>query len=284
MLFRSVLAVIESVERTEDDGAGNIRRTTLRAMREGDERRMSIALKRRRREFELSLKAVLSVVIFLLAIVGIAWLGSVAVAYTWPPKGTSPKGSFAQEEISFKIERLSDDDGKEYFKTEDVGWPLEVRRRIPAHTTLNEVQKREIAMKSVERRNGELIESLASYSSKSLAASLSEASSSSSAFEYDARRVALSVSAASSSLAEASASSVRAATPISSSIFSPDILQKLQAKIGNQPIYNCRLRPGWSDGQRTKEDLESERQIYVTTGEILKYNRPEDFWCMYDGR
>ena len=54
-------------------------------MLESDENIRLNITRRRRKEWELS-QAVLSVIIFFLAIVGIAWLGSAAVAWTWPEK------------------------------------------------------------------------------------------------------------------------------------------------------------------------------------------------------
>lgn len=81
----AVLGYIEYIEQTTTTSSGDTV-TTMLAMRESDiNRRVGIRRRRRRREWELS-QAVLSVVIFFLAIVGIAWLGSVAVSWTWPEK------------------------------------------------------------------------------------------------------------------------------------------------------------------------------------------------------
>lgn len=103
----AVLAVIESVETTETrdarDGDGLSR---VEELGNNEGRRTSITLKPGRNEWQLSLKAVLSVGIFLLAIVGIAWRGSMAVAYTWPTKDILAEDSSLKHTVRSIYESL----------------------------------------------------------------------------------------------------------------------------------------------------------------------------------
>lgn len=103
----AVLAIVEPVVTTEacdvqDRGGTN----GAELLTSSDSRRTNITLKSGRKEWELSLKAVMSVVIFLLAIVGIAWLGSMAVAYTWPAKEVLAEDSSIEHAMKSIYESL----------------------------------------------------------------------------------------------------------------------------------------------------------------------------------